>query len=224
MIIRQLNKKLQQFAGVIKQQRSYWTCPCCFIDDFSRYGLIYLISHKSEVLDYFRQSMSLINNHLDNSIKALRTDYGRKYLSKRFKKFCDERRIKKQLTMPYIPQQNGVAKRRNRTLYEMIRLMMAQTNIQLSYQDDALLTTAYILNQVPSKSMQSTPYEQTSEKPNINNLWQWGSTGFVHNSFHKYGKFGLRENKCIFVRYPNHFKGYVLIGEQPDGIVSEIDS
>ena len=41
----------------------------------------------------------------------------------------------------------------------MVRSMMMQANLSISFWGDALLTTAYILNQVPSKSVPSTPYE-----------------------------------------------------------------
>ena len=87
------------------------------------------------------------------------------------------------------------------------------------------MAAAYILNRVPSKSVSATPYELwTGKKPDLNNLWPWGSTGYVHNTSHRYGKLGLREKKCIFIRYSKHSKGYVLIGEQPDGSVTELES
>ena len=127
--------------------------------------------------------------------------------------------------MPYTLQQNGVTKRRNQTLLEMVRLMMAQANLPISYWGDALLTAAYILNQVPSKSVFSTPYELwTDKKPNLNNLQPWGSTSYVHNTSHRYGKLGPRGKMCIFIRYYEHSKCYMLIGEQPDGSVTELES
>jgi hypothetical protein len=87
------------------------------------------------------------------------------------------------------------------------------------------MTAAYILNRVPSKSVPSTPYELwTGEKPNLDNLRPWGSTSFVHDTSHKYGKLGPRGKKCIFIQYSEHSKGYVLIGEQLDGRVTEIES
>ena len=46
-----------------------------FIDDYTRYGHVYLISHKSETLDCFRRYIRLVENQLDKSIKALRHDY-----------------------------------------------------------------------------------------------------------------------------------------------------
>ena len=51
-----------------------------------------------------------------------------------------------------------------------------------------------------------------------------GSTGYVCNTSHRYGKLGPRGKKCIFIRYSKHSKGYVLIGEQPDGSMTELES
>ena len=96
-----------------------------FIDDYTCYSYVYLISHKSEALDCFRRYMRLVENQLDKSIKTLKTDCGREYLSEQYKELFDENGIARQLTMPYTPQQNGVVERRNRKLLEMVRSMMA---------------------------------------------------------------------------------------------------
>ena len=45
-----------------------------FIDDFTRYGHVYLISHKLEVSDCFIRYINLVENRLDKNIKTLRTD------------------------------------------------------------------------------------------------------------------------------------------------------
>ena len=196
-----------------------------FIDDFSRFGHVYLISHKSEALDCFIRYMNEVENQTERKVKTLRTDRGGEYLSDMFKTICNDRGIIRQLTIPGTPQQNGVAERRNRTLLEMVRSMMAQANLPISYWGDALLTAAYILNKVPSKSVPSTPYERwTGRKPDLSNLRPWGSAAYVHDSSHKYGKLGPRGKKCIFIRYHETSKGYVFIGEQLDGTISEIDS
>ena len=68
-----------------------------FIDDYTRYGHIYLISYKSDALDCFRRYMKLVENQLDKSIKAFRTDRGCKYLSEQFKELCDEKGIERKL-------------------------------------------------------------------------------------------------------------------------------
>ena len=96
-----------------------------FIDDFTRFGHVYLISHKSEALDCFTKFTKLVGNQLSTKIKALRSDRGREYLFEQFKDFCDEKGITRQLIISYTPQQNDVAERRNRILLDIVRSMMA---------------------------------------------------------------------------------------------------
>jgi len=62
-----------------------------FINDFTRFGHVYLISHKSEALDCFIRYTNLVENKLSTKIKALRTDRGREYLSEQFKNFVMKR-------------------------------------------------------------------------------------------------------------------------------------
>ena len=166
-----------------------------------------------------------MENRLSTKIKALKTDQGREYLSEQFKKFCDEKGIARQLTIPYTPQQNGVAERRNRTLFDMVRSMMAQANLPIFFWGDALLTAIYILNRVPSKSVTSTPYELwNGVKPNLGYFHLWGCVAYIHNISHKYGKLGPRGKKCIFIQYFEHSEGFVFIGEKVDERVTEIES
>jgi hypothetical protein len=62
-----------------------------FIDDFTRFGHVYLISHKSEALDCFIRYTNLVENKLSTKIKALRIDRGLEYLSEQFKNFVMKR-------------------------------------------------------------------------------------------------------------------------------------
>ena len=74
-----------------------------FIDDYTRFGHVYLISHKSEALECFRKYINLVENQLDKRIKMLRTNRGREYLSDEFKQLCDDKGIDRQLTIPRTP-------------------------------------------------------------------------------------------------------------------------
>jgi transposase InsO family protein len=196
-----------------------------FIDDYTRYGYVQLIAHRYEALDRFKRFVAEVENQHEKSLKALRTDRGREYLSDQFKDLCEENGIRRQLTISNTPQQNGVAERRNRTLLDMVRSMIAQANLPISFLGDALLTTAYILNRVSFQSVSSTPYELwKGEKPNLEHLRPWGSAGFVHSTAHKYGKLGPRARKHIFIRYSDSSKGYVMYGEHPNGGMTKIES
>ena len=130
-----------------------------FIDEYTRYGYGQLNDHCYEVLDCFKRFVLEVENQHEKSIKTLQTDCEREYLSDQFKDLCEEKWIRRQIIIPNTLQQNGVVERRNRTLLDIIRSMMAQVNLPISFWGDALLTTAYILNCVPSQSVSSTPYE-----------------------------------------------------------------
>ena len=120
---------------------------------------MYLLSHRYEALDVFKLFIVEVETQLERRIKTLRTDRGREYLSNLFKEFCEEKGIRMQLTIHGTQQQNGVAERRNRTLLDMVRSMMAHANLPISFWGDALLTAMYILNRVPCKSVPATPCE-----------------------------------------------------------------
>ena len=50
-----------------------------FIDDYSRYGYLYLIHEKSQTLDVFKAYKAEVENQLDRKIKAVRSDHGGEY-------------------------------------------------------------------------------------------------------------------------------------------------
>ncbi|RVW24532.1 Retrovirus-related Pol polyprotein from transposon TNT 1-94 [Vitis vinifera] len=71
-----------------------------------------------------------------------------------------------QYTMPGTPSQNGVAKRRNQTLKNMVRSMINHYSLPESLWGEAIKTAIYILNRVPSKAIAKTSYELwTGKKP-----------------------------------------------------------
>ena len=76
---------------------------------------------------------------------------------------------------PRTPRRNGVSKRRNQTLLDMVRLMISLTELALSFWGYALETMAFTLNRALSKSTETTPYEIWKEKkPNLSFLKIWG--------------------------------------------------
>ena len=76
-----------------------------------------------------------------------------------FAKFLVRHGICAQYTMPGTPQQNGVAKRRNKTLMDMVRSMMSNSSLPKSLWMYALKIVVYLLNRIPSKAIPKTPFE-----------------------------------------------------------------
>nr|GEV15930.1 retrotransposon protein, putative, Ty1-copia subclass [Tanacetum cinerariifolium] len=115
--------------------------------------------------------------------------------------------IVQHLTSPYTPQQNGVSERRNRTLLDMVRSMFNLTTLPLSFWDYALESAVRILNMVPTKKLDKTPYEIWHGKaPNLSYLKVWGCEAYVKRD--SADKLHQRSVKCIFVGYPKETMGY----------------
>ncbi|WVZ93413.1 LOW QUALITY PROTEIN: hypothetical protein U9M48_039393 [Paspalum notatum var. saurae] len=150
---------------------------------------------------------------LGKVIKFLRSDRGGEYLSQEFNDHLKSCGIVPQLTPPGTPQWNGVFERRNRTLLDMVRSMMSQTDLPLSFWGYALETAAFTLNRVPSKSVEKTPYEIWTEKcPKLSFLKIWGCETYVERLTSD--KLHLKSDKCYFVGYLRETKGYYLYNRE----------
>ncbi|KAD6795333.1 hypothetical protein E3N88_06229 [Mikania micrantha] len=184
-----------------------------FIDDFSRYGYVYLISHKHEAFEVFKTFQKEVENQLGKTIKAIRSDRGGKYLSYEFEEHLRQCGIVSQLTPPGTPQLNGVSERRNRTLLDMVRSMMSRTNLPHSFWGYALETAAKLVNIAPTKKVNKIPYEiWHGSKPKTSYLKVWGCDAYVKRETPN--KLEPRGEKVVFVGYPKETMGYYFY--QPD--------
>ncbi|KAJ9541466.1 hypothetical protein OSB04_027972 [Centaurea solstitialis] len=184
---------------------------------FSRYGYVYLMRHKSESFERFREFQNEVQNQLGRKIKFLRSDRGGEYLSDEFDNHLMECGIVSQLTPPYTPQMNGVSERRNRTLLDMVRSMMCHSTLPISFWGHALETAAHILNRAPTKSVEKTPYELwKGKKPNISFLRIWGCEVYVKRPTSE--KLKPKSDKCFFVGYPRTTVGYYFYNPEENKV------
>ncbi|GJX10745.1 retrotransposon protein, putative, ty1-copia subclass [Tanacetum coccineum] len=172
------------FKTVSREGANYFIT---FTDDFSRYGYVYLMKHKHEVFETFKVFQNEVENQLGKKIKAIRSDRRGEYLSHEFVNHMKSCGILSQLTPPYTPQHNGVSKRRNQTLLDMVRSMMNLTTLPKSFWGYALESAARILNMVPTKKVERTPYEIWHGKaPKLSYLRdtqrkRWVTTSTIHS-------------------------------------------
>ena len=83
-----------------------------FIDDYSRYGHIYLIHHKSNSLEKFKEYKAEVENELGKTIKILRSDRGEEYMDLRFQDYMIENGIQSQLSAPSTPTEPCIRKKK----------------------------------------------------------------------------------------------------------------
>jgi transposase InsO family protein len=74
---------------------------------------VYLLKHKSQAFETFKNFHVWIENEAQSHIGTLCTDNGGEYTSNEFESYLHQHGIKHQTIVPYNPQQNGVAERMN---------------------------------------------------------------------------------------------------------------
>jgi len=195
------------------------------IDDYSRKGWVYLLSEKSEALDYFKLYKNMVEKETGALIKCLRTDRGGEFNSLAFRSFCDENGIKRQLTTTYTPQQNGVAERKNRTVMNMVRCMLSARRVPKTFWPEAVNWAFYLLNRCPTHAVKYvTPQEAWSGiKPSIKHLRIWGCLAHVHIPDAKRGKLDDKSFPCIMLGVSDESKGYRLFDPKVKRIVVSKD-
>ena len=102
-----------------------------FIDNYSHFTWVYFLTLKSQVFQYFKEFKALVENQSGGRINILHSDNGGEYVKKYMQNFFSEAGIKIQHTMPYTPQQNDVAERKNQTLKEMENCMLQSKSLAL---------------------------------------------------------------------------------------------
>ncbi|GJW41867.1 zinc finger, CCHC-type containing protein [Tanacetum coccineum] len=109
-----------------------------------------------EALDKFRIYKTKVELQQNDLIKTLRTDKGGKYYDPVFFQSVG---IIHETTAPHTPQQNDVAERKNRALIEMVYSMLSYSGLSEGFWGEAMLTAYYLLNKVPNKRNNISPYE-----------------------------------------------------------------
>ena len=124
--------------------------------------------------------------------------------------FVNKEGIKRQFTVTYIPQQNGVAERMNITLLEKTRAMLKTTDLAKSFWAEAVNTACYVINRSPSTTINlKTPMEMwTGKLVDYSCLHVFGSPVYVMYNDQERSKLDPKSKKCIFFGYADGVKGY----------------
>jgi transposase InsO family protein len=196
-----------------------------FIDEFSICTWVYFLKLKSEVFDKFLAYKALVEKQSRHQIQRLRTDNGGEYVNNNFTSYCTTQGIQMQHTVPYIPQQNGVAERKNRTLKEMANCMIQSKGLSLQYWAEAINCANYIVNHTPTKALKNiTPEEAwTKIKPYVSHFRVFGTIAWAHIPDEKRKTLQPKSEKCIFVSYSEDVKGYRLLQPHCNEIILRRD-
>nr|GEX10503.1 hypothetical protein [Tanacetum cinerariifolium] len=137
--------------------RAFEKCVPCMSGKMARKPYSHQVEMTKDLLGLIHTDE--VENQLGKTIKWLCFDCGEGYTSQEFLDHLYDHGIIAHHTPPYTPQHNGVSERRNRILLDMVRSTMSQKTLPKSFWDYSLETAACILNMVPTKKVEKTPYE-----------------------------------------------------------------
>ncbi|GJV30421.1 ribonuclease H-like domain-containing protein [Tanacetum coccineum] len=129
-------------------------------DDYSRFSWVFFLAKKDETSGILKDFITGIENQLNHKVKIIRCDNGTEFKNYEMNQFCGIKGIKREFSNVRTPQQNRVAERKNRTLIEAARTMLADSLLPIPFWAEAVNTACYVQNRVlVTKPHNKTPYE-----------------------------------------------------------------
>ena len=181
-----------------------------FVDDMSRFVWVRFITHKWEVLKKCKALVQQRETATGKKLKTLSSDCGGEYVSREFEEFLEEKGILHQKSVPYCPEQNGVAERMGCTLVEKARAMLKGAGVSNEFWAEAVANATYVRNRSPTSSLENTPFEAWWNKKPVKHLRIFGCKAYSHVPKKFRQKLGNRAVKCIFLGYSTCSKAYRL--------------
>nr|GFA82646.1 retrovirus-related Pol polyprotein from transposon TNT 1-94 [Tanacetum cinerariifolium] len=128
--------------------------------------------------------------------------------------------IKREFSVPITPQQNGIAKRKNRTLIEAARTMLADSLPPILFWAEAVNTACYVQNRVlVTKPHNKTPYELLHGRtPSIGFMRPFGCPVTILNTLDSLGKFDRKVDEGFLVAYFVSSKAFSVFNSRPQTV------
>nr|GEZ90381.1 putative ribonuclease H-like domain-containing protein [Tanacetum cinerariifolium] len=180
------------------------------IDEYTRFSWVYFLEHKSDTFLILKNFITLMENQFNHKVKAIRCDNGTEFKNANLIEFCGSKGIRQDYSNARTPQQNGVVERKNQTLIEAARTMLADSLLPTIFWSEAVATACYVLNRVlVTKPHHKTPYELlTGDKPSISYLKPFGYHVTILNTSDSLGKLDKKSNEGYIVGYSISSKAY----------------
>ncbi|GKB02682.1 putative ribonuclease H-like domain-containing protein [Tanacetum coccineum] len=117
-------------------------------NDYSRFTWVFFLATKDETSGILKSFITGIENLVDYKVKVIRCYNGTELKNREMNQFCEMKGNLRQFSVAMTPQQNGVAERRNKTLIEAARTMLADSKLPTTFWAEAVNTACYVQNRV----------------------------------------------------------------------------
>lgn len=186
-----------------------------FVDQQTKWKEVILMKDKTCSTD----SLALFNKGTvvptGERIQCVRGDQGTEFTSGVFREYCLDHGIKLEFASPNTPQQIGANERAGRTLLNIVRCLLADSNLPKFLWGELLHTAVYLSNRSPHAALNNgTPYKALYGKDAfLGNLRVIGCRAFVHEeTFTK--KLESRAWEGRLVGYSTTSKSYRIYNSQ----------
>ncbi|GJT29007.1 putative ribonuclease H-like domain-containing protein [Tanacetum coccineum] len=179
-------------------------------DDYSRFTWVFFLATKDETSGILKSFITEIENLVDKKVKIIRCDNETEFKNRVMSEFCEKKGIKMEFSVARTPQQNEVAERRNRTLIEAARTMLADSKLPTTFWAEAVNIACYVQNRVlVVKPRNKTPYELfRGIKPALWFMRPFGCHVSILNTIDHLGKFDGKSDDGFFVGYSLSSKAF----------------
>ncbi|GJW72526.1 putative ribonuclease H-like domain-containing protein [Tanacetum coccineum] len=152
----------------------------------------------------------VLENQLNHNVKIIRCDNRTEFKNHGMNELCAKKGIKKDFSVARTLQQNGVAKRKNKTLIEAARTMLADSLLPIPFWAKAVNTAYYVLNKVlVTKPQNKTPYELLmGNSPSISFMRPFGCPLTILNTLDSLGKFDGKFDEGYLLGYSTTSKAF----------------
>nr|GFB26002.1 retrovirus-related Pol polyprotein from transposon TNT 1-94 [Tanacetum cinerariifolium] len=143
-------------------------------------------------------------------VKVIRSDNGTEFKNSDLNQFCGMKGIKREFSVPRTPQQNGIAEKKNRTLIEAARTMLADSLLPIPFWAEAINIACYVQNRVlVTKPHNKTPYDLLHGRtPSISYMRPFGCPVTILNTLDPLGKFEGKVDEGFLVGYSVNSKAF----------------
>lgn len=177
-----------------------------FIDGYSGMTFPYFIKTKSDTIKATEKFIADVAPY--GKIKCIRSDNSTEFTGQEFQSLLRRNGIRHETSAPYSPHQNGTVERVWRTLFEMARCMLLESNLPKQLWTYVVQTAAQIRNRCYSKRPEQTPYHVfTGTTPNLSNMKIFYSEYYKYKQSKK--KLDPRCEKGIFIGYDKYSPAFI---------------
>jgi hypothetical protein len=192
------------------------------VDDYSSFTWVYFLHDKSNVFETFKSFAILARNQFKFDIKKVRSGNGSEFKNVRIDDYCDDKGIKHEFSSKYTPEQNDIVEKKNRTLIDMARSMLAEYNVSDSYWAQGINIASHASNRLYyHKLMKKTPYELLiGRKPKISYFIVFGCKCYILIKGSRLSKFEKKFDEGFLLGYSSNSKAYRVFNKT-HGIIEE---